>query len=331
MPLFHIHGLIGALLASVTAGAAWSARRGSTSAEFWGWIAQFEPTWYTAVPTMHQAIVANGADQHPAATRSPAPLRFVRSSSSALPIPVMGQLEVVFKAPVLEAYGMTEASHQMADQPAAAARAQARLGRQALRRRDGDPRTTPGANCHRRRDRRDRDSRPQRDPGYENTPGANAGAFTGDWLRTGDQGKLDADGYLFITGRLKEMVNRGGQKISPREVDEVLLEHPDVAQAAVFALPHASLGEDLVAAVVVKSARDPPTTPICASSCARKSLADYKVPHPVVFRRRHSQGRDRQDPAHQPARETRPCAGPAVRRPAHRHREDWSRRSFARS
>src|SRR5690606_7628679 len=88
--------------------------------------------------------------------------------------------------------------------------------------------------------------------GYENAPEANATAFTNGWLRTGDQGKLDADGYLFITGRLKELINRGGQKISPREVEDVLLEHPAVAQAAVFALPHPTLGEDVAAVVVTR-------------------------------------------------------------------------------
>jgi acyl-CoA synthetase (AMP-forming)/AMP-acid ligase II len=117
--------------------------------------------------------------------------------------------------------------------------------------------------------------------GYENNPQANAAAFVGGWFRTGDQGVLDADGYLSITGRLKEIINRGGEKISPREVDEVLMDHPAVAQAVTFALPHASLGEDVGAAVVLHAGERVSEREL--RSYAGSRLADFKVPRHIVF------------------------------------------------
>ena len=278
MPLFHIHGLVGALLATLAGGGSLVCTPGFDERAFFDWVTEFEPTWYTAVPTIHQAIVANGA-----AYRSRAPshrFRFARSSSAALPPTTLAALESLLGAPVLEAYGMTEASHQMATNPlpprarkpgsvglpagveiailddAGRELAQGATGEIAIR--------GPGVTA-----------------GYENNPEANAKAFTHGWFRTGDQGRLDTDGYLVIAGRLKEIVNRGGEKVSPREVDEALLEHPDVAQAVAFALPHPSLGEDLAAAVVPKSGCTPDEAQLRGFLLSR--LAGFKVPSRIVF------------------------------------------------
>jgi acyl-CoA synthetase (AMP-forming)/AMP-acid ligase II len=117
--------------------------------------------------------------------------------------------------------------------------------------------------------------------GYENNPKANGEAFTNGWFRTGDQGTLDADGYLSITGRLKEIINRGGEKISPREVDEVLMDHPAVAQVVTFAIPHDKLGEDIGAAVVLKEGRQ--ATERELREFVQSRLADFKVPRRILL------------------------------------------------
>ena len=234
MPLFHIHGLIGATLSSLAAGASVICTPGFYAPKFFEWMDEFPPTWYTAVPTMHQAILTRTAQNREVISRSR--LRLIRSSSSALPPRVMAELERVFGIPVIESYGMTEAAHQMASNPLPPGQRKpgsvgVAAGPQiAIMDDRGEllpPGTTGeivirGANVTR---------------GYENNPTANEAAFTKGWFRTGDQGRMDADGYLFITGRTKEIINRGGEKISPREIDEVFLDHPAVAQAAAFPFP----------------------------------------------------------------------------------------------
>jgi acyl-CoA synthetase (AMP-forming)/AMP-acid ligase II/acyl carrier protein len=278
MPLFHIHGLVGSLLSTLAAGGSLVCTTGFDEGMFFDWVADFAPTWYSAVPTIHQAIAANGAAYR---RRAPAHrFRFVRSSSAALPPTTLEALEALLEAPVIEAYGMTEASHQMTSNPlpprvrkpgsvglpagveiailddAGHELAHGETGEISIR--------GPGVTA-----------------GYENNPEANARAFTRGWLRTGDQGSLDADGYLRVSGRLKEIVNRGGEKISPREIDEALLEHPDVAQATSFAMPHPSLGEDLVAAVVPKAGRNPGEAALRQFLFTK--LAGFKVPSQIVF------------------------------------------------
>ncbi|MCW5983442.1 MAG: AMP-binding protein [Bryobacteraceae bacterium] len=278
MPLFHIHGLIGVVLSSLTAGAAVVCAPGFQAPRFFGWLDEFQPTWYSAVPSMHQAILERAAQNQDIVARSS--LRFVRSSSSALPPQVMAKLEEVFRAPVIEAYGMTEASHQMASNPLPpAARKPGSVGLPAgpeIAIMDEQGNLLPsgatgevvirGANVTN---------------GYENNPKANEGAFSNGWFRTGDQGYVDADGYLFLTGRLKELINRGGEKISPREIDEVLLDHPLVAQAVAFAIPDERLGEDVGAAVVLKPEAE--ITEIELREFAAERLADFKVPRRLVI------------------------------------------------
>lgn len=247
MPLFHIHGLIGTLLSSVIAGASIVCTPGPNYSALFDWIAKTKPSWYSAVPTIHQTIIANSN-----AYRQKAPdhqFRFIRSSSASLPTVLLDQLEQLFDAPVIEAYGMTEATHQMSSNPLPPAQ-----------RKSGSVGVSAGAEvaimteagellpCGQIGEVVIRGAGVT--SGYEANTNANQTSFTDGWFRTGDQGRLDQDGYLFLTGRLKEIVNRGGEKVAPREIDDALLEHPGVTQAVAFAVPHPSLGEDLAAAVV---------------------------------------------------------------------------------
>jgi len=276
MPLFHIHGLIGALLSSISAGGCVICTAGFNSKSILGWINKFNPSWYSAVPTMHQAVL-NEVNTSNVISNN---LRFIRSSSSALPPSVMSELEKIFDAPVVESYGMTEASHQMTSNPLPPnVRKPGSVGIAAgpevgimddkgelLENNEVGEIVIRGDNVT---------------PGYENNPEANEKSFTNGWFRTGDEGYFDEDNYLFISGRIKEIINRGGEKISPREIDEVILEHQAVTLAITFSVPHDSLGEDVVTAVVLKS--DAEVTENEIRSFAFKSLADYKVPSQVIF------------------------------------------------
>ncbi len=248
MPLFHIHGLVGVLLASLARGAGVVCTAGFDEERFFAQIARFRPTWYSAVPTIHQRVVALG--RHYRETAPGHRFRFVRSSSASLPPAVFEALESLTGAPVIEAYGMTEASHQMSSNPLPPGeRLAGSVGPAAgaeIAIMDDDGRMLE-AGCIGQIVIRG----PGVITGYLDNPGANAQAFRDGWFLTGDQGRLDAAGRLQITGRLKELVNRGGEKIAPLEVDAALLACPDVAQAVAFAAPHPTLGEDLVAAVVL--------------------------------------------------------------------------------
>ncbi len=278
MPLFHIHGLIGSVLSTFCAGGSVYCTPGFNALKFFTWMDEAKPTWYTAVPTMHQAILARAANNPEVIARHP--LRFIRSSSSSLPPQVLAELEQVFNAPVLESYGMTEASHQMTSNPLpprphkpgtvgiAAGPEVAIMGE------DGK---LLGSNATGEVVIRG----PNVTNGYENNPKANAENFTHGWFRTGDQGMMDVEGYLSITGRLKEIINRGGEKISPREVDEVLMDHPAVQQVVTFAMPHAKLGEDVAAAVVLREGKSADEKEI--REFAAKRLADFKVPRKILI------------------------------------------------
>jgi acyl-CoA synthetase (AMP-forming)/AMP-acid ligase II len=278
MPMFHIHGLIATVLASVTAGGSAFCTPGFNAFHFFSWLGESKPTWYSAVPTMHQTILSR-AGKNEAAIRAN-PLRFIRSSSASLPRQVLAELEEVFNAPVIESYGMTEACHQMASNLLPpGARKPGKVGVAAgpeVGIMDEAGNLLPPEAIGEVVIRGDNVT-----AGYENNAKANAEAFAHGWFHTGDQGMLDGDGYLTITGRLKEIINRGGEKVSPAEVDDVLMDHPAVQQALTFAMPHPKLGEEVAAAVVLRE--DASVTERALRDFAATRLADFKVPRKVVF------------------------------------------------
>ena len=277
MPLFHIHGLIAAVTSSLSAGAAVCCTPGFSAFKFGEWLGEVRPSWYTAVPTMHQAILMR-MRAHTEQARA-ANLRFIRSSSASLPPQVMAELEEVFGAPVIESYGMTEATHQMASNPLPPrARKPGAVGIAAgpeVAVMDDDGTLLPQGSIGEVVIRG-----PNVTLGYDNNPSANERAFTAGWFRTGDQGRLDDEGYLFLTGRLKEQINRGGEKISPLEVDVVLLDHPGVAQACTFGIPHEKLGEEVGVVVVPRPGET--LTEADVRAFAAERLAAFKVPRRVL-------------------------------------------------
>ncbi|MEP7203617.1 MAG: acyl--CoA ligase [Ilumatobacteraceae bacterium] len=274
MPLFHIHGIMAGLLAPLSAGGSVICTPSFDAFKFNRWLDDLRPTYYSAVPTMHQMVLSR--TKRPQQTS----LRFIRSSSAALPGPVLENLRAMFDVPVVEAYGMTEASHQMTCNP---------LPPDAAK--PGSVGIATGIevvildSTNRAVSVGERGEVGIRGAtvvdGYENNPAANQAAFTAGWFRTGDEGMLDADGYLYLTGRLKEQINRGGEKISPIEIDEALLGHEAVAEAVAFAIPHDKLGEEVGAAVVVAEGQE--TTEAALRSYLSDKLAAFKVPRHIVF------------------------------------------------
>jgi len=276
MPLFHVHGLVASTLATLATGGTVVIPAKFSPLSFWGVAQDVGATWYSAVPTIHQLLLARvkpGAPKPAGASK----LRFIRSCSASLPPQVMHGLEAAFGAPVLEAYGMTEAAHQMSTNPLPpAAHLPGSVGigtdvKISIRNADGQalPPGDRGEVCI---------QGPNVMGGYENNPEANATAFfDGTWFRTGDQGVLDENGYLTLTGRLKEMINRGGEKISPREIDEVLLTHPSVAEAVCFGTPHPTWGEEVAAAVQLKE----PVSEADLLAFCKERLADFKRPKKI--------------------------------------------------
>jgi acyl-CoA synthetase (AMP-forming)/AMP-acid ligase II len=226
---------------------------------FWPVMEATRPTWFSASPTPHSLILSRLRENRPPGTER---LRFVRSCSAALSPAQMAVMEERLGVPVLEAYGMTEASHQMASNPLPPGK---RVPGSVGRGTGVEITIIDGEVCIRGANVID---------GYENNPEANASSFVNGWFRTGDQGTLDSGGYLRLLGRIKELINRGGEKISPREVDEVLEHHPAVAEAVCFGVPHATWGEEVAAAVVLRA---PATEKELLAFC-RERLADFKVP-----------------------------------------------------
>ncbi|MCR9255847.1 MAG: acyl--CoA ligase [Alphaproteobacteria bacterium] len=283
MPLFHIHGLIAAISSSLAAGGSIWCAPGFDAIRFFGWLTTADPTWYTAVPTMHQTILARAGRNKEVIEKSR--LRLLRSSSASLPPQVMTALTETFDAPVIESYGMTEACHQMTSNPmppraqkpgsvGVPAGPEVRIAHETENRLLGDHDLGEVSI-----------SGPNVTPGYESNPDANLkNFFEADgkrWFRTGDQGTFDEDGYLNLTGRLKEIINRGGEKVSPLEVDAVLMDHPAVTQVVTFAMPHPKLGEEVAAACVLKEGEDASESDIRAF--AAEKLAAFKVPRKVVI------------------------------------------------
>jgi oxalate---CoA ligase len=278
MPLFHIHGLMAAVLATIETGGSLVSTPGFYAPRFFGWLDTFSPTWYTAVPTMHQAILNRAQDKMEIIKKSS--LRFIRSSSASLAPNVMKNIEEIFGVPVVEAYGMTEAAHQMASNPLPPRRRKPGsvglpAGPEIAIMHEEQSTLLPNGTTGEIVIRGDNVTL-----GYLNNPEANAKSFTKGWFRTGDQGYLDEEGYLFISGRLKEIINRGGEKISPREVDEMLISHPGIIQAVTFSVPDESLGENVAAAVILQ---DGHLSEIEIRAYLCDKLALHKIPNQIVI------------------------------------------------
>jgi acyl-CoA synthetase (AMP-forming)/AMP-acid ligase II len=273
MPLFHVHGLVASVLSTLLSGGTIVIPPKFNPLSFWRTVRDTRSTWYSAVPTIHGLLLSRAGEERPSGAEC---LRFIRSCSASLPAEMMERMERIFGVPVLEAYGMTEASHQMSSNPKPpAVRKPGSVGpgtgvRIAIMD-DAGKLLAVG----------DRGEVVIRGPnvvsGYENNPEANAKAFTDGWFRTGDQGYLDGDQYLTLTGRIKELINRGGEKIGPREIDEVLLSHPAVAEAVCFGVPHPAWGEEVEAAVVLKEEQKDTGEAEILTHC-KERLADFKRP-----------------------------------------------------
>jgi acyl-CoA synthetase (AMP-forming)/AMP-acid ligase II/acyl carrier protein len=271
LPLYHGHGLISGLLAALVAGSSVVCTPGFDATRFFDWLAEFRPSWYTAVPAIHQAILAVAAPHRRAARRSS--LRLVRSASTSLARQTLNGLEALFGVPVVDTFGMTEAATQVAANPPHR-RKPGSVGPAAgpeIAILDSQGRQLPAGK---------RGELALRGPtitrGYDNDPAATASSFQNGWFRTGDIGYLDTDAYLFIVGRLKEIIHKGAQKVAPAEVEAALLGHPDVADAAVFAVPHDRLGSDVAAAVVLRPGAKADVQGL--RDFAREHLAGFKVP-----------------------------------------------------
>jgi acyl-CoA synthetase (AMP-forming)/AMP-acid ligase II len=268
MPLFHVHGIVASVLSAFAGGGSVVVPRRLGPRAFWRQIGTHRVSWVSAGPTLHQMFLDKSEGE-----RASASLRFVRSCSSALAPDLMGRAEDVYSAPMLEAYGMTEASHQMASNPLPPGR-----------RIPGSVGVATGTEI------RIVDAGGQelavggvgevviRGPGvtsgYLGNPEASTEAFFGDWFRTGDRGVLDSDGYLRLEGRLKEMILRGGENVSPYEVEEALLRHHAVGDAVCFGVEDAKYGEEVAAAVVLTGDAEQREL---LDHC-RASLAAFKVP-----------------------------------------------------
>ena len=278
MPLFHIHGLIAILASSMKVGASVCASSGFNALKFLDLAKSEKITWYSGVPTMHQAILMR-ADKNLELAKN-LKLRFLRSSSASLPPAVFKKLNKVFGCPVIEAYGMTEATHQMTSNPLPPNKQKPGFV--------GIPAgpevcimNEEGKILNQREEGEICIKGPNVTLGYENNTEANKKSFSNGWFRTGDQGYFDQDGYLKISGRLKEIINKGGEKISPLEVDNILIDHPLIEQAVCFGYEDKMLGEEIAAAIIIKEGQNCSETDI--KNYAEEKLAKFKIPKKIFF------------------------------------------------
>ena len=275
MPLFHIHGLMVSLFSTLSTGGTVVLAPRFSASNFWKWVSNFNVNWYSAVPTIHQVLLSR-ADEDGAPR--PSPFRFIRSSSSPLAVSTFKALEERFSCPVIEAYGMTEASHQIAtnllppDERKAGTVGMGYGVKIAILGEDNkflNPDSSgevvikgPNVIDH-----------------YENNIEANKNSFTEGWFRTGDIGVLSKAGYLTLLGRIKELINKGGEKISPIEIDQVLLSNNAVKEAASFPIPDKKYGEvPAVAVVLKKDISEQELIDFCG-----KHLSNFKVPSKIVI------------------------------------------------
>ncbi len=276
MPLFHIHALVSSILAPLVSGGSFIVPPGFLAPSYLDWLEEFRPTWYTCSPTIHFSMLER-VMREPARIKDHS-LRFIRTGAAAMPPNLHRQIEEAYRVPVIEFLGMTEAAQQITSnnlppgvrkigsvgQPAGPEVAIMNNGGGLLPQGSAGEIVIRGDNVT---------------PGYLDNPEANQKAFCKGWFRTGDEGYFDQDGFLFVTGRLKEMINRGGEKISPREVDEALYDHPSIAHAVTFAVPHVQLGEEVGAAVVLRDGEKAAEREI--RSFVSEKLADFKIPRVI--------------------------------------------------
>lgn len=273
MPLFHVHGLLAGFLAPLYSGGSVIVPLKFSASEFWDDFITHKANWYTAVPTIHQILLKNPPP-------NPKPeIRFIRSCSSPLSPTTFHLLEETYGAPVLEAYAMTEASHQMTSNPLPPAKrlpGSVGIGQGVeIRILDQEGKEVPQGSEAEICIRGENVTK-----GYLNNPEANKSSFTADgFFRSGDQGKKDADGYVIITGRIKELINKGGEKISPIELDNVLARHPKVSEAVSFAIPDELYGQEVAVAIVPKSGQK--ITEEELKKWVGDKLAKFKVPKKV--------------------------------------------------
>lgn len=275
MPLFHVHGLLAGLLAPLYSGGSIICPLTFSASEFWEAFNDHKASWYTAVPTIHQILLKNPPP-------SPRPnIRFIRSCSSPLSPKTFYELEKMFNAPVLEAYAMTEAAHQMTSNPLPPGKRQpgsVGIGQGVeVAILDGEGNEVPQGSEAEICIRGENVTK-----GYLNNPEANKSSFTkGGFFRTGDQGKKDKDGYVIITGRIKELINKGGEKISPIELDNVVAQHQAVGEAVSFAIPDEMYGQEVALAVVLKDGQE--VSEEALRNWIREKVAKFKVPKKIYF------------------------------------------------
>jgi acyl-CoA synthetase (AMP-forming)/AMP-acid ligase II/thioesterase domain-containing protein len=265
-PLYHLHGFASAL-AQLAAGGSVVCPAGFDACAFPEWLREFRPTWYTGGPALHRAVasLAAGAGGLPCDS-----LRMVRSSSAALENGVRESLERLLGVPLLDSYGLTEtgtvAANPLSPLPRKPGSCGVSAGPEiAILGPDGEI-AVRGPNVI---------------AGYLDDAAANAEAFRDGWFLTGDLGHLDEDGYLFVTGRRKDVINRGGAKLMPAEIEAALMAHPRVAEAAAFGVPHAGLGEEVEAVVVLRASAAITESELRAYAAER--LADFKIPRRIHF------------------------------------------------
>ncbi|KAH6674604.1 hypothetical protein B0J14DRAFT_617276 [Halenospora varia] len=275
MPLFHVHGLLAGFLAPLYSGGSVIVPLKFSASEFWDDFITHKANWYTAVPTIHQILLKNPPP-------NPKPkIRFIRSCSSPLSPTTFHQLEETYNAPVLEAYAMTEAAHQMTSNPLPPGKrmpGSVGIGQGVeVAILDGDGNKVPQGSEAEICIRGENVTK-----GYLNNPEANKSSFTKDgFFRTGDQGKQDKDGYVIITGRIKELINKGGEKISPIELDNVLARHPKISEAVSFAIPDEMYGQEVAVAIVVKSGQKLDEKEL--RGWVAEKVAKFKVPKKIYF------------------------------------------------
>lgn len=276
--LHHIGGLVDLLLAPIISGGSIIATPGFNTALFFRCLREFQPTWFQAVPTaLHDMMSAWKKYEMPTPDHS---LRFLRSVAAKLPENLQVQLEDAFHVPVIQTFGMTEAGPLITSTrlpPAVSKRGSVgtSCGNE-IRVLGGSGRELPAGEQGEIAIRGENVF-----AGYEGEDEENRARFRNGWFLTGDLGFLDEDGHLYLTGRSKQLINRGGEKINPLEVESTLSEHPQVAEAAAFAVEHRSLGEDVAAAVVLKPGAT--CTAADLKSFVMERLASFKVPHQILF------------------------------------------------